>query len=187
MNTKKTLLIDQDGVLTDWLGKFSELLTAMYPDIPHLAREDVKEFMMPLNFEEPYREKINEVIHAPEFYRDMDIVPGAQRAVEMLEEHFNVFLCTSPLIDNLNCATDKMRWISTHLGPQWLKRTVVTYDKTVIDAVALIDDKPEVLGAHQPTWKHVHFRHPYNRHIENAFEIDGWSDEACEFIIKNFA
>lgn len=187
MTTKKTLLIDQDGVITNWYGKFCELLTKMHPDIPAINHKDVKEFMMPLNFDKRYHERINEVIDAPEFYQNMDLITGVKDAINLLEEHFTVFICTSPLISNLNCATDKMQGIADSLGAEWLKRTIITYDKTVIDAVALIDDKPEIHGAHTPTWTHVHFRHPYNAHIKNEFEIDGWSVENCHKIIRAFA
>ncbi|MGM0931630.1 MAG: 5' nucleotidase, NT5C type [Actinomycetota bacterium] len=40
------------------------------------------------------------------------------------------------------------------------------HDKSLVRGGILIDDKPEINGAHVPARKHLMFDQDYNRHIE---------------------
>jgi 5'-nucleotidase len=55
--------------------------------------------------------------------------------------------------------------VGEHLGPEWVPRTYIGLDKTRIQADFLVDDRPDITGVYRPTWEHVVFDRPYNRHI----------------------
>jgi 5'-nucleotidase len=48
----------------------------------------------------------------------------------MLGAGHEVFLCTSPLTGSRWCVPEKLAWVGQHLGPRWLRRTIITADKT---------------------------------------------------------
>jgi 5'-nucleotidase len=54
--------------------------------------------------------------------------------------------------------------VEKNLGPDWVKRVILTKDKTLVKADFLIDDKPEITGAEAvPVWEHILYDRPYNR------------------------
>ena len=42
----------------------------------------------------------------------------------------------------------QFEWIQAYMGKDWIKRMVVTRDKTVVKADLLIDDKPRITGTY---------------------------------------
>jgi hypothetical protein len=69
--------------------------------------------------------------------------------------------------------------IEHHLGRAWLRRTVITPDKTLVDdrlqSCVLVDDRPTVTGAESPPWTHVLFDAPYNQG-EPGPRLCSWAD-----------
>jgi hypothetical protein len=55
----------------------------------------------------------------------------------------------------------KLAWVERHLGRDWLRRTVISPDKTLVGdrgrPCVLVDDRPEVTGVASPPWTHVLF------------------------------
>merc|ERR1712048_684490 len=47
----------------------------------------------------------------------------------------------------------------------WLKRLILTCDKTTVRGDFLIDDKPSICGSQQPLWTQIIFDAPYNRDV----------------------
>ena len=69
-------------------------------------------------------------------------------------------LCRQPM----NVA-DKMIWVQKHLGKEWLKRVIITSDKTLVRGRVLIDDKMDITGSAKPAWEHVLFAQPFQTHF----------------------
>ena len=66
-----------------------------------------------------------------------------------------------------------------HLGDDWVKRLILCHDKTLVHGDVLVDDKPEVTGSNPvPSWEHVLFGAPYNRHITDRRRIGDWTEWA---------
>lgn len=74
-----------------------------------------------------------------------------------------------------------------HLGPEWVGRIILTSDKTAVKGDVLIDDKPKIVGAHHPVWKHLLFSAPYNTAMDTAHRLSSWSNcvEALRKIITS--
>lgn len=172
--TRPIILVDMDGVICDWQGKFDELLQDHYPHIPLLLRENMTVFKSQSLYAEEHQDEIAEMMDREGFYRTLNPIEGAVEALNEMAEEYEVFLCTAPYVTNVTCASEKMDWVREHLGQDWTERMIITSDKTLARGEILIDDKPVITGAMVPVWKHIVFDAPYNRHIEAR--IDRWAD-----------
>lgn len=159
--------VDLDGVIVDCIGGWRKLWNAKYPDRQIVA--DPTEFMLEVAYSNfGTEEEITEIFYTPEFFTDLDPIPGAIDAVkQMVENGIDVFLCSSP--SRLSTShSEKAEWVETYMGSEWLNRLILTRDKTLVQGDFLIDDKPVITGIYQPCWEHIVFDAPYNRGEETA-------------------
>jgi 5'-nucleotidase len=180
MSNKVTLLIDQDGVLAKWYPEFLKRWKAKYPDKPFIAAENLKSFFVEDQYPEEDHEKIQYIIRNGDFYESLEPVEGALEALKDMElncqEFIDPFICTAPELDfaNLDCHSQKARWTRNHLGEWWLRRMIITKDKTLVRGHILIDDKPKITGSMEPTWEHMLFTSPYSG--QPAVQTFSWKD-----------
>lgn len=85
---------------------------------------------------------------------------------ELLDAGLDVRICTAPINAYQHCVSEKFAWVERHLGHEWIKRIILTKDKTWVRGDILIDDKPHITGSVQPTWVHYLYDQPYNRIID---------------------
>lgn len=168
------VLVDMDGVLCDWQAQFNELLENHYPHIPVIPREEISVFKAQSLYDQEYHAEIAEMMNREGFYRTLRPIEGAVKAMKEMAEEYNVFICTAPYVTHEGCASEKMLWVQEHLGSEWLNRMVITSDKTLVEGVLLIDDKPNIKGMGKRVWKHVVFDASYNQGIYPR--IDRWAD-----------
>ena len=46
----------------------------------------------------------------------------------------------------------------------WIKKLIITSDKTIVDGNYLIDDKPIITGTNpNPTWEQIYYTKSYNK------------------------
>lgn len=174
------VLIDQDGVVADFERGLLDTFRAKHPDAPFVALADRRGFYAREQYGTEWGEAINEIIRAEGFYRDLLAVEGAPAALEeMLKAGHDVFLCTSQLVGSRWCVPEKLDWVEHHLGGAWLRRTIITPDKTLVgdrlQPCVLIDDRPTVTGAASPPWTYVLFDAPYNKE-ERGPRLSSWAD-----------
>lgn len=182
MKRKIILLIDMDGVMADWyrglLGKYKE----KYPDRPTVPPEQVTEFFVEGFYPKEHQADLLEVAHTKGFYRDLPLIEGALEALKDIEENcldfIEPFICTAPEIEfeDLFCHTEKVQWLREKVGDFWVKRTIITKDKTLINGDYLIDDKPKVTGVCFPPWIQIHYSQPYNNSSDIADYRFTWAD-----------
>lgn len=183
------ILIDMDGVMEDWYGSvlrqlaqeaakpgghnFYDLLqhlpcskTLPSWDIDGFVPSDLmKEFLYVLNH--------------PSIFHETEAIGDYKTAFEQLEEETGrkVFICTFPSLENPGCIEGKMKKVKDRLGKKWLDRLILTKDKSVVNGVVLVDDKPTPAGEHTPSWEHIVFDQPWNRaHQQGKPVITGWCD-----------
>jgi len=110
------------------------------------------------NFEKAYNEQYREDQQFPQagarFFDELEPIKCENNSrfefnydyIKHLESFgHNVYIVTAPSIPNLNCWTGKAVWIKKYLGEEYLKKTVMTYDKAVCSKYMdiLIDDSIE--------------------------------------------
>ena len=106
-------------------------------------------------------------------------VAGAKDALaEMEAMGHELFICSSPLSTHDNSVQEKYEWVERNLGAPWVKRIVLTKDKTIVMADLLIDDKPIITGVESaPVWEHILYDRPYNREIQKRrMTWDNWKE-----------
>ena len=112
----------------------------------------------------------------PDLYVDylhLDIIPGAEEAVEYLNKHHEVFIASTPPWSRIQCWADKRAWLEQWF-PDLKRKLILTHRKDLLIGDVLIDDS-RFRG--QPDFKGHWFW--FNKNWENK----NW--KAClEFIKK---
>jgi len=170
------ILVDMDNVLTDFEGAMLAEFRRRHPELPYVQVEDRNSFNLKDQYLEEHVELLKEIYHSPGFFRSLPLVKGGIESLkEMKEEGHHVFICTASLKKYENCVLEKYQWVEENLGRDWTINTILTRDKTIIDADYLIDDRV-VTGIKTPTWNQILFDRPFNSHIEGMRRLKKWSD-----------
>ena len=173
------ILVDMDGVLCDFDGEFLKRWRERHPDKFYVPLEERTTFYVKQQYPDELKPLVVEIVLEQGFFRDMMPVAGGREALfEMEEMGLEVFICTSPLSTYKNCVLEKFEWVDRVLGPGWVKRIVLTKDKTLVKADYLIDDKPDITGVESmPSWEHIIYDCPYNRHVNRRrITWENWKD-----------
>jgi 5'(3')-deoxyribonucleotidase len=156
----KRLLLDLDGVIVDLMTTaLSRGLLDHYP-----CRWDFPGCCSP--------HSMNTVFTDPGLFYDAPPIPGAIDAVKKLSEAFDVWFVSTPW--NADSCAQKVRWLDVFGLDS--RRLVLTHDKTLIRAWALVDDKPGLFGP----WQHVTYAQPWNNGIETDTWTTGLADRLME-------
>ncbi len=188
---KPVLLIDLDGVAFSFYEKFLAIWKERYPDREFIASENLYEFWIENMYPAEYVEDINAIIKGKGFFESLEPMPGAVEAMmDILDDgQFDPFICTAPDLDcpDQVCFSEKARSVEKHLGKEWLKRMIITKDKTLVRGDFLIDDKPIITGAMSPIWNRVIFTHAYNKN-DYGLHMDDWSQwpDIREYLLESY-
>jgi 5'-nucleotidase len=170
------VLVDQDNVLADFDAGFSVRWRERYPAIPFVEPSARRAFNPVDDLPAECREAGVELYSSAGFFLDLTPVPGGPEAVRaMLELGWDVRICTSPIARYRHCVAEKFAWVEEHLGADWVRRIVLTADKTLVHGDWLIDDKPKITGSRAPSWRHALFDSAHNRHLEFTPRVS-WLD-----------
>lgn len=178
------LLVDMDAVIAHWGPEFDRCLDAFGADaagIPRTANQEVWD--LEAGRTDGEKAIIRQIMREPGFYTRLKPITGAKEALKSaLAAGHDVRIVSSPFISNPTCASDKLAWITKHYGSHWASRLVLTNDKTVVHGDFLIDDKPEITGSMEPTWRHVIFGdYEYNQHA-NGLRMRWWIDDFVGYL-----
>lgn len=173
------ILVDQDGVLADFAPHHAAEFARTHPDAPFVLDPGTQRvFDIDETVPAGWAEQVREVWCQPGFFASLPPMAGALEALESLEAAgHDVRICTAPLKRWHNCVPEKYGWVEEHLGVHWVGRMIVTRDKTLVRGDVLIDDKPRVVGALEPVWRHLLLAQPYNAAGETTAWARGqWED-----------
>lgn len=185
------LLVDLDGVAVEFTKGLLDEFKSKYPEYqPTVEVKDYVTFEINGVFREPYVDKVYDIIKRPGFFFDLKpkhgAVPGLKRLRDAIKSKFDgeVFLCTTPFQSSETCAMNKLQWVEKYFDKSWVKRTILTHDKTLVQGAFLIDDKPDIKGLLEPTWKQIVFSTPYNQNMDESYlRIDDWSDYSLDVVL----
>jgi 5'-nucleotidase len=190
---KPILLIDMDGVIADYFKGFAKKWVELYPDRPVLKPEEIHSFYFEDCYPPEWCDDIRKITTAKGFFENLEPMPGAVSALKriMEEDEFDVFLCSTPdsHTEDHCCASEKTRWVHKTLGEEWLKKIILTHDKTLIAGDYIIDDKPLITGVNKwPFWSQVLFTHQYNKNVP-GIRLNSWHDwnEVKSRILQEFS
>ncbi|WP_414648890.1 5' nucleotidase, NT5C type [Dokdonella sp.] len=147
-----------------------------HPDVVAIRADQRKTFRVRDDYPLDLRAQVDAIYHAPSFYRDLAPIAGAvEGAKAMLNAGIDVRICTSPLDAYRHCVPEKYEWVERYLGHEFVRRIVVTKDKSLILGDVLIDDNPEIPVSRPPAWCHVVYDQPYNgNHVGPRVTWKSW-------------
>jgi len=181
------ILLDQDGVLSDHGAELYTRWADQYPeefDRYHIPLDQAP-YDLTSHFGGEVTEHLKAIEQTPGFWASLPPIDGAlEGANELVALGHVVCICTRPSkrVTEI-CALEKFQWVQRRLGQAWIERMMVVRDKTFAHGDILIDDKPKIVGAREPSWQHVIFDQPYNRHVADRPRFSwsiNWRDALSE-------
>lgn len=158
---------DMDDTSFDWTGHLNKRLEQEFPDLKTIPRTEQKDWWCHKNYPEEYHKRINDIWREPEFYANLEPMPGAQAAFWwLLKNKFEVHFVTTP-VPGANrglCMKEKYDSLVKHFNEKAAQWLIPAYDKTMVIGDFLIDDRPDIKGRYQLIPQHLLFdqNHQYN-------------------------
>ena len=124
METRKTrIYIDMDGVIADFMGLVHKR-RAEY--LKKGVEENSDLYKYPWGYEH--------------FFEHIEPINKAIEAYNLLDSIYDVWILTRPSVHDLNCFTDKAKWVKKYLVDARLRRMIISSDKSLVKGDILIDD-----------------------------------------------
>ena len=137
------LLLDVDGPLAGFNTHFWNRATEVgyYFDIAEYEMQN-KRYITD-HIVHSHRTQARKLVEQTGWFRELPVVPGSQEGVQRLETlGVDIWLCTKPLEENPTCRDEKGAWVAEHF-PKYLKKLIITPDKSLIKGDILLDDAPK--------------------------------------------
>lgn len=175
--TNKTILVDMDGVVADWVQGVYELCSMAAPELDFSALLSQTEWEMRDVLDPLALAVYDRVKTDPRLYSILMPYEGVIDAVfEMESAGHTVFFCSTPSSDNLLSASAKYSWIGETYGLDFREKTILTHDKTAVRGDYLFDDKPSIHGKFTPEWVQVVVDRPYNTTSVSPLRVSSLAD-----------
>lgn len=138
MSEIQRVFVDMDGVLCNYRKRYRECLQN-YPENKYPQKE-------------------------AGFFIKLEEISCAIDGINAIAKHYDTWIATRPSIKNPLCYTEKRIWTEEHLGIEWVKRLIITPDKSLLIGEYLVDDQPwpnfkgkQLLfgGREYPSWKSI--------------------------------
>ena len=93
------------------------------------------------------------------FYRNLVPIEGAVKAMDTLfkAEGIEPYILTAPSLYNPLSYTEKRLWVEDHLGFEWVKRLIISPDKSLLIGDVLVDDHDVGRGQEKFRGELIHF------------------------------
>jgi 5'-nucleotidase len=131
--------------------------------LPYVPVEQRNTFKLEDQYPPECTPLIQQIIQEPGFFFSLPPIPGGLEAVAEMAGKHDVFICTAPMPGCPDSAGEKYCWVEKYLGGKWTRRTISTFDKTLVRGDYLIDDMVNIKGLKTPSWEQVIFSSPSNR------------------------
>lgn len=145
-----TILVDQDGPLADFDARFyqhcADSRFPMHGGDVHAGALCVEHRFATDCLEHVHAKAARQHVNQTHWFSELPVVDGAVDGINALADHPDVeavWICTKPLEANPHCQSDKANWVRKHLGEDWLRRLIITPDKSMVRGDILLDDAPK--------------------------------------------
>jgi len=178
--TKKLfkILVDLDGVICNLDATLLKTYRLKFPSLPYIPLQDRVGQCSDLQYLEKFGPKeasaVQKILKTPGFYRTIEPNPDAIKGIKELNKRrdLKLYICTSPWHRNPTCVQDKIDWIGEHLGKSWVKKTIITPDKSLIKGDVLLDDRCDIDKLGKVDFQHVMVRCEHNEGVKNRFVLE---------------
>lgn len=187
-NYKPThFLIDLDNVITDWETGMGEKWSDIVPELEHYGHNrpywEIRDC-----YPAQYGDRICSIFEEPGFFRNLKPIPGAIEALQVLREYGDIHFVSAPLSGErrTRCIIEKCEWLEEYVWNNASELLFPTRDKTIVKGDYLFDDRPDIKGRYEPTWKHLLFDDDYAYNKENNATKINWKNYKKVLNINDF-
>jgi 5'(3')-deoxyribonucleotidase len=171
------IAIDMDEVLADTLSK---ALRQYNSDLGlSITKQDLAGKKLRDVIPEVHRRQLEGYPHDPGFFRDIDVMPGAQEVVKQLATHFEVFV-VSAAMEYPSSFGAKFDWVQEHFPFIPARNIVFCGSKSIVTADFLIDDHVHHLEVARA--QGLLFEAPHNVNEAWTPRLKSWEDVAQYFL-----
>lgn len=172
MSDRRTVLLDCDGVLADFIGEVIETIVAHGG--PRHTHADITEFNFTaaLKLDADLARLVKRTISTePGWWYGLTPFPEAIEGVAKLREVAEVYIVTSPWNSHPNWLHERESWLKKHFDIPH-SHVIATSAKHLVCGDVFVDDKTEAVRAWAERWYMpaipVQWETPHNRN-------DGWA------------
>ncbi|HWK23515.1 MAG TPA: 5'-3'-deoxyribonucleotidase [Ureibacillus sp.] len=167
----KSIAVDMDQVLADFLGKASRACQERFNLT--ISKEEFDVAKLEAHHPELVKEFFS-MINEPDFFRDFELEdPDAVPVLKELSEHYEIYIATAAM-DVPGCFNAKYEWLLEHfpfLNPQHF---IYCGDKKVVRADYLIDDNIKQLRSF--SGEGIIYSQFYNEHCTEFKRVHNWQE-----------
>ena len=165
---RKTIAIDMDGVIADAVSHFIS-----WYERDSGVKVEISVFDGVPEAEALPDGMVKKFVYTPGFFRTIPLMPGAQEALRVLMEHYDVYI-VSAAMEFPQCLTEKREWLEEHFpGISW-RNIIFCGDKSVIGTDYMIDDHVRNLDTFRG--KGLMFHAGHNIHNESHTRMKTWEE-----------
>ena len=172
---RKTIAIDMDGVIADAVSQF-----IIWYERHYGIKVDKSVFDGVPEAEALPDGVVKKMVYTPGFFRTIPLMPGAQEAMRILMEHYDVYI-VSAAMEFPQCLSEKRDWLTEHFPEISWRNIIFCGDKSIIGTDYMIDDHVRNLDTFRG--KGLMFHAGHNIHNDRHLRMHNW-DEILAFLEK---
>lgn len=176
MNKKQRIAIDMDEVMADTIEKFITLYKRdhnIHLKLEEMRGKEVRE-ALPAELYNTTRKYVNE----PGFFRDIPVMPDAQRVVKELNEKYEVFV-VSAAMEFRNSLIDKYDWLAEYF-PFIAWQHIIFCGLKIVNVDIFIDDRTRNFVEFEG--RALLYSSPHNLLINEYERVDNWQQVADKLL-----
>lgn len=159
-----------DGVLCNLLSPWLDLYNADYND--NLKPEQINLWNWHSLTKENCQEKVYDYLDSSELFENLPLIEGSQEVVYELLQNYEIFICTAA--HNILNVPAKYRWLQKNFPFIDEDNYVFTKNKSIVNSLWLIDDKPKNFNNYQGT--PLLFTACHNKDERRFERVNNWNE-----------
>jgi 5'-nucleotidase len=170
------ICVDMDEVMADTLGEHLRRYNETFDE--QIMTSDLRGKGLWDVVSNDRQEDLRAILHAEDFFADLDVMPDAVEVLRDLAGRFEVFIATQAM-SVPNSFGPKFRWLQRHFSYLPPTHYVFCGDKSILRADYLIDDMPRNLLRFQGTG--LLYSAPHNLTAAGFVRVANWREVAAYF------
>jgi 5'-nucleotidase len=170
------ICVDMDEVMADTLGGHLRRYNETFDE--QIMTSDLRGKGLWDVVSNDRQEDLRAILHAEDFFADLDVMPDAVEVLRDLAGRFEVFIATQAM-SVPNSFGPKFRWLQRHFSYLPPTHYVFCGDKSILRADYLIDDMPRNLLRFQGTG--LLYSAPHNLTAAGFVRVANWREVAAYF------